>query len=375
MAFNTWEDLMMAQGQRQVTGGPALTPQQLSALRAGEVEARYETETSQRGQALAEKTAAFNRKMATQQMANEQGAAIMSGVGQLGMMGILGASVAGKLGWTPFAASAPAIAGTGAGAGATTAGISGMTAGLPAEGASLTEGGTALSEGTTALSGGGAGSLGAFAQPVGLALAAYEGERLAGRYVGGDAGTMLRHPLTGISSEILKGASKVPGLGFMNDVGKGLGTAEEMVVQKPLDFLTSSISKVIGGVVSGKGCIVLSYMYGPESPQARTAKVFCARFMDYPALVGYYQVGRVLIRWCEKSPRFKAWLELHLGRSFFRYMRWRIGKTPGIMPRDRIVAERFLRLCRLRFALGRCLYFPAGSGACMAQAVLHEEVT
>ena len=156
-------------------------------------------------------------------------------------------------------------------------------------------------------------------------------------------------------------------------VGAGIGSLAGGVGAIPGAIIGGIIGGVVGVVESIAGCIVLSYLYGPESKESRTAKVFCAKHMDLPALVGYYQIGKVLISWCDKSPIFKRQLEKRIGRPFFKYMRYRLGHG-GISRWDEIISISFLSLCRIRYKMGRLTNFPIGSQVCMTQAAAHKEV-
>lgn len=133
------------------------------------------------------------------------------------------------------------------------------------------------------------------------------------------------------------------------------------------------VGGIVGGIVGfassgGVKCVLLSYLYGSESKEARTAMVFCAKHMDVPTLAGYYQLAKVLIGCCEKSPLFKKHLEKRVVRSFYRYMRYKLGKSEAISYSDRYVSLVILALCRMRYSMGHLMYFPGGAHICMARA-------
>jgi hypothetical protein len=279
-------------------------------------------------------------------IANQKAASMISGVGQLGMTGLMGYSLLSKGAATTGAGTGAALTTSGSLAG--TPGVTGAGAGAYSGSASL---GTAGGAGAAAYTGVGAfGAVGGYAggmvgQEVGEAI--HMGGKAERGAVGGVAG--------GAAAGALAGTYVFPAVGTV--VGAVIGGVVGGVV----------------GLVSGKGCIVLSYLYGQESKQARTAKIFCAKFMDVPSLVGYYQVGKTLIWLCERSPMFKNQLDKRLGQPFYRYMRFKLGKG-YLLPGDEFVSRTFLSLCRLRYRMGRLRHFPAGSHVCMAQAMAHKEV-
>jgi hypothetical protein len=347
MASPYLQSLLDQMAEGKITGRPTLNASQVGGAVEGDLAAQYQSGAQRRSldiaQQQADTAAAAEKSNAAMTAANigalkkeEQMAPYQTAISAVGAAGQLGLVYAV----------------------AKQAGLFGTTPPVGATGADYALAGSAAATGGVAATGAGIGGLGA--GEIASAWALPAAEVVGAGYAGGKIGEAVGGKTGGWVGAIGAGAA----------VGAEIGST-----YGPVGTVIGAIAGgAVGGVEHAVGCIVLSYMYGPESKQARTAKVFCAKHMDVPGLVGYYQVGKVLIAWCEKSPAFKRQLEKRLGRPFYRYMRWKLGKEKSILSWDMVVSRSFLSLCRLRYRMGRLRYFPQGSHVCMAQAMSHKEV-
>ena len=375
MASDYLNAILTGQAQRRVTGGGTLTPGQVEGAAMGDIAAQYQAGTSRRQLDIAQQNA--NTAAAAEKSGEATSAANIEALKKEEAMApyqtaISAAGAAGQLG----------IGGTLAYSAAKQAGLFGATApvGVAAAGdyalagSAAATGGTPLSSITGATVGGGIET----GVPAAAGIAAYTGvgaAGLAGGYVGSELGQTVGEAI-GVGGEKERGL--VGGIAGGAAAGAlagtyafpGVGTAVGAVVGGVIGGLENLLG--IGG--GGGGCIILGYLYGPESKQARTAYRYCARFMDTEALVGYYQVGKYLIPVCERHPLVKRWGEKYMARPFYRYMRWKLGKEKSISWWEKAVSRTFLGVCRLRYRMGNLTYFPQGSQACMAQAMSHKEV-
>jgi hypothetical protein len=141
-------------------------------------------------------------------------------------------------------------------------------------------------------------------------------------------------------------------------------------------YIWPGVGTVVGGVVGGavggltqilrKSCIVLSYLYGAESKEVRTAKVFCGRRMTIPRLVGYYQIAHNLVNLMEKYHWMRKPIEKIMARPFVNYMRWKLGHIKEVSVWSKVFSPVFLTLCTARYYLGENSFYPKGADKCIA---------
>lgn len=86
------------------------------------------------------------------------------------------------------------------------------------------------------------------------------------------------------------------------------------------------------GTDSDTGCIAIKYIYGPNSKQWRYAQVFCARYMSYRMLDGYYKVGEKFISLWNRWPRTISWGERFIVRPFYHYMLYKLNRRKACVP-------------------------------------------
>lgn len=124
------------------------------------------------------------------------------------------------------------------------------------------------------------------------------------------------------------------------------------------------IGAVIGYVISS--CIIIGALYGPKSKQARYSKVFCARFMDVPTYLGYWQIGkRFFVDVWMRHPWLKPIYRITLVDPFYRFMLWKLGRgKAGLYAR--FTGWWFLRACRAyENRRTEPLVLPEGSQGCI----------
>jgi hypothetical protein len=239
MAAVTWQDIIRMGTQRSVgTGrggatGTGLNPEEIAAYRTAELEADAGTALARRAQTTSEQNIAFNQGASLRQegiqreaIGAQKDAAMVSGVGQLGMTGLMAYSAGKTAGlW---------------GAGATAAKTTG-----PALGSTYASG-----VGEAGITGAGQeiGSMASTAIPyVGAALAGGalynafgEGDKPYGEK--GFAGQMTSNPLYGAPAYLSK-----QWLGDSNTVTKSFNR----LGQRGEEILTAPLGKLVKGDVSG----------------------------------------------------------------------------------------------------------------------------
>lgn len=77
----------------------------------------------------------------------------------------------------------------------------------------------------------------------GLALAAYQGQRMLGKAIGGDVGEILERPATGFGAYSLKQIGKATNIKEIGEAGKFARSAERKLLQEPIDFVGSAVAK------------------------------------------------------------------------------------------------------------------------------------
>jgi hypothetical protein len=128
----------------------------------------------------------------------------------------------------------------------------------------------------------------------------------------------------------------------------------------------ADISNPLGMAARQLGtCIVYGYLYGNCSIQARMAKIFCAKHMTEPKLVGYYSIGKKVINICEKFPVSRKWVKKILAEPFFKYMQYKIGGDVRLSMWARIFPVTFLALCKCYYYSGAKLFYPEGYKRCV----------
>lgn len=268
--------------------------------------------------------------------------------------------------------------------------------------------GEAIAGGTAGVGAIGGGLTTASAPGAGTAMSTGElaGSSSAGTYVPYIAGTIAadlarskwgetdkpyeeRGPLGKLTSSgglgVISSGLQAMGVNPSNAIAKpfeAIGKAGEDVVMKPVhdilqfkpveavkDFVTGTVNSV-GNVFNSIGikcCIVYGYYYGTTSLQARTAKRFCGKYVTLSQLLGYYQIGLIVIHLAEISPRFKAAWEKTWCIPMYKTMaemvryiqppRWR-----------RLYMKAFLALCSAVYYAVPRPYIPPGTRECIEMA-------
>jgi len=125
--------------------------------------------------------------------------------------------------------------------------------------------------------------------------------------------------------------------------------------------------------VAGSTCLLFSFLYGVCSQQVRYAKVFCGRCMNPEALIGYYQIAKVIINLLEKHPKCRPFIERYLAVPLFNGMKWKLGRNKDVSFRTKLLGNSFVTICYLTKKLmnAKKLFYPRGAEICINAASNH----
>jgi len=293
-------------------------------LTGGEYDAHLRRVAMTRGDQIRQDELDFRKTQATQaqenweeQMEAQEGAAKVGGAVDMVGTGMTSAWMAKEMGlWgggtKAVAGKTPGVGG-GVGGGA---GSAGAQLALTDAGASATSIPTSASfaadmEATWAggeFTAGGMEAVGGAEAPA-TSFGAYAGAAGLG-YISGRMMTSFGIGEQGHTSGAISGAAGGAAAGFVMTGGNPIGAV---------------VGAVFGAI--GGGCIFFHYIYGPNSEQERYAKIYCARHMTKKTYIGYIIAATKLIEVCELFPWMTPVIENVIGRSFYRYMLYKLKGT------------------------------------------------
>lgn len=191
--------------------------------------------------------------------------------------------------------------------------------------------------------------------------------RNAGRAIG--VGTALAPfgPQVAVPAAMVAAASEA--------VPKVIGDAAEQVRTDLIPAVTDWVSSVGHGVGQLFGlscCILFSRFYGKDSEEVRNAKQYVQEGnIGYTTLIGYYQMGRMIVSLCKRFPKIKPFLKKHLVFHFAEHVRGKIAQHQTTWTNEAVSAV-YLRVCFVvaysKIALGIKLYIPHDAGQCLLDA-------
>jgi hypothetical protein len=151
-------------------------------------------------------------------------------------------------------------------------------------------------------------------------------------------------------------------------VEKTLAQGEETVI-KPIEEIVNTVADVAQDVwhTVTSCCILFSRFYGKDSEEVKNAKVFVQEGnIKYDALIGYYQLGKMITDFCHNHQRVKRIVKRFLISRFAEYVRCKVRKTKPRLT-STILSKSYLLACVL-VSRKKKLYIPHDAGQCLSDA-------
>ena len=321
----TWREVISQTG---ATTGRTPTPEEAGQFALADVYSRYylapqEQQLALQAQSQTEQTRQFDVTTALkeEEMKKQQQAAMVSGIGQLGMTGLLTYGMGKQAGWwggqqalgggaqaLSTGATTPALTGAGM------VGETGMTAAeMAAAGASpeaIAEYGGAAA-GTSALTTGLYGAAGAI------------GGGLIGQELGGKTGAT-----------------------FGSTIGGGIA-AGAAIGGLPGAVIGGVIGAAVGGIEEIFGCIIITACTNRNSYEVNICRQYRDKYMTMEHLRGYYALAEQIVPYLKEHEKARRWTKKHLVDHLVDYIEYRLGfkeTRPTIV--SYIVFKGFMGLCK-----------------------------